>query len=99
MRKLFKSLRNFLRTMEQLFETFKKLGFLQCHYCHKELEEKKWFSEWDHHHPDDNHYKSIVCGHCQHKTWLRVDFPGSGHDQVFKKQESSLESAVKTIKC
>lgn len=49
---------------------------IECLYCNKDINLKKWFSEWN----EDHHYKTFNCGNCGKKNFVRVKFHGSGHD-------------------
>jgi hypothetical protein len=68
----------------------------RCIYCSKILEEQKWSSRWDQDRHDIHHYKSIVC-ECGKHNWVKVDFDGSGHDSVFKKEINVVESSVPKV--
>ncbi len=77
---------------EELFAEFKK-----CRRCGKELEEDKWISEWDNKDDLNHHYKSLVC-ECGKKSWVKLDFCGSGHDNMFKKNHLSVESTLRKVR-
>ena len=80
-----------------MLDGLKRGGNLICHRCGNDLDKEKWNSEWDPSKPDDHHYKSFVCD-CGKKNWVRVNFPGSGHDRVLQEEEDSIESAVSKVK-
>jgi len=65
----------------------------RCCYCRKELDVEQWNSCWD----SEYHYKSIIC-ECGKKNWVRLEFDGSGHDFLFKKDVFPLESTVRRVK-
>lgn len=48
----------------------------RCVYCGDEESERLWVSEWN----CEHHYKSFICKKCGKKTYVKVDFHGSGHD-------------------
>lgn len=75
--------------MEDLPE---ELRHNSCIYCKKELNDKDWNSEWG----DSQHYKTIRCGCCGKKNWLRVDYAGSGHDNPLL-EDQTLEAMVKKV--
>jgi len=58
----------------------------KCRTCSNDLEDKPWKSEWDINH----HYKTNICDKCGKKTWLKVDFLGSGDDD-WKPDEDNEE--------
>lgn len=68
----------------------------RCLYCKKELDLLKWDSQWDPLHHDVHHYKSIKCS-CGKKNWVKMDFDGSGDDQVIQGC-SSLESTIRKVR-
>jgi len=69
----------------------------KCLYCKKELDLNQWNSQWDSLHHEIHHYKIIRC-ECGKKNWVKVDFDGSGHDQVFQTEPSPLESMVRKVR-
>lgn len=67
----------------------------KCFYCHQNLNREEWTSRWAEN--DEHHYKSLTCCKCGKRNWLQVDFFGSGHDPLLKKDLSPLESMVKKV--
>jgi len=72
------------------------LDKLICNRCGEKLNDKRWDSEWDPCHPEVHHYKSILCD-CGKKNWLRMNFLGSGHDQVLEGNSNFVESTIKKV--
>ena len=62
-----------------------------CSYCSHAFTANELASEFDSMH---DHYKSIKCGDCGHKCWVKVDFMGSGHDAA---EETELESMIRKV--
>jgi len=83
--------------MEEMFKEFELFDCLRCRCCGDELNKDEWFSEWDQINHADLHYKSIVCS-CGKKTWVKLDFIGSGHDNITKECNASIESAVRKVR-
>ena len=75
-----------------------KNSFLQqkCGYCHTLLDGLKIRSEWGE--KEDLHYKAFNCCECNKKTWLKLDFEGSGHDSLAEEDVGELESMVSKVK-
>ncbi len=67
----------------------------KCEYCLEEVDKDLWCSKWCER--EHEHYKILKCPHCKKDNWLNVDFHGSGHDPVLKKEESELESVVRKV--
>ncbi len=70
----------------------------RCEYCCKDIDKTKWDSEWDKRYHLSHHYKSIKCDSCGKKNWVKVEFDGSGHDFLFKRDISPIESLVRRVK-
>lgn len=51
--------------------------FKKCRLCGNDLANQPWQSEWD----GPCHYKTNLCNNCGKKTWVKVSFEGSGHDE------------------
>lgn len=51
--------------------------FKKCRLCGNDLANQPWHSEWD----GPQHYKTNLCNKCGKKTWVKVNFEGSGHDE------------------
>ena len=83
--------------IDHVVDGLKRGGKLVCHRCGSELDPEKWGSEWDPNHPENHHYKSHLCT-CGKKNWVRINFPGSGHDKVLLEEEKSIESAIRAVK-
>jgi DNA-directed RNA polymerase subunit RPC12/RpoP len=83
--------------IEKVIEEFKKDDVVRCHHCGTDIAKESWDSEWDDKHPDDHHYKSAVCG-CGHKVWVKVDFFGSGHDNLLKENPDPIESMIRKVR-
>ena len=79
--------------MELAIREFEKC---RCQYCRKDLDKSKLDSEWDPREHEIHHYKHILCD-CGKKNWVKVDFSGSGHDNLFSKT-TTLESTVKKVR-
>ena len=69
----------------------------RCVYCNAELDLEKWASHWDDLQPENHHYKCVVCD-CGKKSWVKVKFDGSGHDEHFVNNKSSIDSIVKKVR-
>ena len=97
--KLYKFSLVVLRIMhiEKVLEGFKMDEVVRCHHCGTEISKSNWNSEWDSSHPGDHHYKSAVC-ECGKKVWVRVNFHGSGHDEVFKENPDPIESVIRKVR-
>ena len=55
----------------------KNKNITKCRICGNDLTDKPWQSQWE----IDQHYKINICDKCGKKTWVKVDFEGSGHDR------------------
>ncbi len=82
--------------MNKSVDESRKINFLRCRRCGNELEKEGWVSEWDSLNHTEGHYKSIRC-ECGKKSWLKVDFSGSGHDNLFDNVDL-IESAVRKVR-
>ncbi|MFH0701091.1 MAG: hypothetical protein V2A62_01500 [Candidatus Woesearchaeota archaeon] len=69
----------------------------RCLYCRKELDLSQWNSQWDNLHQQEHHYKAVKC-ECGKKNWIKVDFLGSGHDEILQRKLSPLESMVRKVR-
>ena len=67
----------------------------RCVYCRNELDKARWNSTWGDH--QEHHYKTIHCEKCRKHNWVKVNFPGSGHDPLFRQPISPLESTVRKV--
>tara|TARA_Y100000294_G_C8312468_1_gene239305 strand:+ start:123 stop:389 length:267 start_codon:yes stop_codon:yes gene_type:complete len=84
-------------SLEKALGRLKKVGEINCTRCGVEIDGKDWESEWDSTNPEVNHYKSFVCD-CGKKNWIKVNFSGSGHDEVFEQQKREIESTVRKVR-
>tara|TARA_Y100000310_G_C20368346_1_gene662312 strand:+ start:124 stop:390 length:267 start_codon:yes stop_codon:yes gene_type:complete len=84
-------------SLEKALDRLKKVGEINCTKCGNEIDSKSWSSEWDEANPEVHHYKSFSCD-CGKKNWIKVDFPGSGHDELFDRKKEELKSAVRTVR-
>lgn len=66
-----------------------------CLYCKTSVDLEQWSSEWIDN--DNLHYKRFCCEKCGRKNWFKVNFQGSGHDSLLKKEAVSLESMIKKV--
>lgn len=82
--------------IDRVVEALRKEVSLVCTRCNDPLDKEKWFSEWDPNHPDNHHYKSIVC-ECGKKNWIRMDFHGSGHDRHLQERDKEIKSAISKV--
>ena len=64
-----------------------------CLYCQSDLIDSSWNTEWG---DSEQHYKSIKCNSCDKKNWLKVNYLGSGHDNVME-DDTGLEGMVKKV--
>ncbi|MEK6938895.1 MAG: hypothetical protein AABX04_07685 [Nanoarchaeota archaeon] len=69
----------------------------RCLYCKKELDLMQWSSHWDDLNHEEHHYKAVKCD-CGKKNWVKMDFLGSGHDEVLQRKLSPLESMVRKVR-
>lgn len=83
-------------SIEIVLERLKKGGGLHCSRCGCELNREQYVSEWDPSQPQDHHYKSFQC-ECGKKNWLKMNFPGSGHDQILIDHEKEIRSMIKKV--
>ncbi|PIZ52134.1 hypothetical protein COY27_01440 [Candidatus Woesearchaeota archaeon CG_4_10_14_0_2_um_filter_33_13] len=83
--------------IEKVLQDIQKDEVIRCHHCGTVIEKENWISEWDPCSPDNHHYKSAHCN-CGKKLWVRVNFPGSGHDRVFKENPNPIESLVRKVR-
>ncbi len=67
----------------------------KCLYCRQEIDIDYWHSCWSE--DGQHHYKILSCPSCMRENWLKVDFPGSGHDAVLKKNRPPLESVLRRV--
>ena len=84
-------------SLEKALDRLKKVGEINCSKCGQRLDGKGWSSEWDPANPEVLHYKSFICS-CGKKNWIKVDFPGSGHDGVLEQQKKEIESTVRQVR-
>ena len=82
--------------LEKALDRLKKGGKINCSKCNTAIESSAWVSEWCPTHPDVFHYKSFHCD-CGKKNWIKVDFHGSGHDEVFEQRDKELKSAIRKV--
>lgn len=59
----------------------------KCRICETDLADKLWLSQWE----ANQHYKVNICDKCGKKTWLKVDFDGSGDDDWKPDEEERKE--------
>ena len=83
--------------IEKVLEEFKIDEVVRCHHCGFEINKDQWNSEWDTLNSSAHHYKSAVCV-CGKKIWVRVNFNGSGHDEVFKENLNPIESVIRIVR-
>ncbi len=67
----------------------------KCNYCLTSLTRQDVSSEWG---EEKQHYKVLNCHDCGKKTWVKLDFDGSGHDFMVEGEMGELESMVSKVK-
>ncbi len=65
----------------------------RCEYCLMDFDPTLFGSTFGD--SADQHYKSFDCL-CGKKNWVKMDFLGSGHDDVTK-EDSELESMIRKV--
>lgn len=65
-----------------------------CDYCNSSFQVEECTSEWGDR--DEQFYKTLPsCTDCGKKSWRKMDFEGSGHDNILEQtEESELESMI-----
>ncbi len=66
----------------------------KCGYCHGAFEKEDFSAEWGDR--EEQHYASVQCGDCGKKSWVDLEFEGSGHASL-ELEECELESMVSKV--
>ena len=83
-------------SLEKALDRIKKGGEINCTRCGKVINSKDWFSEWDNQTSGEYMYKSFHCD-CGKKNWIKVDFLGSGEDDILG-QNKEIRSMVNKVR-
>ncbi|MBT4651310.1 hypothetical protein HOC13_02190 [Candidatus Woesearchaeota archaeon] len=69
-----------------------------CLSCSTALKEENWNSIWE----GEHHYKTNTCNNCGEKSWIKVNFDGSGDDDwkplEQEKEEPNLDGLIGATK-